>query len=82
MAQDAEITTLIDLNQLAEKWRVSPHTIRGWVARRRLNPTRICRRLLFTSHECERFLRSKDYSPMVPESEQSSHIPAHSGVQV
>lgn len=56
MAQGAEVTRLIDVNQLADTWKVSPHTIRGWVASRRLNPTRICRRLLFTPTECERFL--------------------------
>jgi Helix-turn-helix domain len=59
MAQDQEVTRLIDVNQLAETWKVSPHTIRGWVASRRLNPTRICRRLLFTPNECERFLQTK-----------------------
>jgi hypothetical protein len=51
------IPRLMDLNELAALWRVSPHTIRAWVRQRRLSPTRICRRLLFHPDECARFLR-------------------------
>ena len=50
------VPRLIDVNELASLWRVSPHTIRAWVQQKRLRPTRICRRLLFHPDECARFL--------------------------
>jgi hypothetical protein len=56
MKTGEQLTRLIDLKELAQLWRVSPHTIRSWVRHKRLKPTRICRRLLFAPAECERFL--------------------------
>jgi excisionase family DNA binding protein len=56
------VTRLLDVQELAKLWSVSPHTIRAWVQEKRLNPTRICRRLLFTPAECERFLRTRNVS--------------------
>jgi hypothetical protein len=50
------VARLMDINELAALWRVSPHTIRAWVQKKRLSPTRICRRLLFHPDECARFL--------------------------
>jgi hypothetical protein len=50
------VPRLMDINELADLWRVSPHTIRAWVQKKRLSPTRICRRLLFHPDECARFL--------------------------
>ena len=41
----SQVTRLMDLKELASLWRVSPHTIRAWVRQKRLNPTKICRRL-------------------------------------
>ena len=56
MTTGPAVTRLIDLNELARLWRVSPHTIRAWVQQKRLTPTKICRRLLFHPDECARFL--------------------------
>jgi hypothetical protein len=56
MELNSQVTRLMDVGELAALWRVSPHTIRAWVREKRLNPTRICRRLLFAPAECERFL--------------------------
>jgi predicted site-specific integrase-resolvase len=50
---------LLDLKELAEEWKVSPHTVRLWVRQGRLAPVRICRRLLFRPEECERFLNEE-----------------------
>lgn len=50
------VPRLMDVNELANLWRVSPHTIRAWVQQKRLIPTKICRRLLFHPDECARFL--------------------------
>ena len=50
------VPRLMDVNELANLWRVSPHTIRAWVQQKRLSPTKICRRLLFHPDECARFL--------------------------
>jgi hypothetical protein len=60
MDQELGVTRLLDVQELAGLWSVSPHTIRAWVQEKRLNPTRICRRLLFTPAECERFLQTKN----------------------
>ena len=60
MQQGEQVTRLLDVGELASRWRVSPHTIRAWVRQKRLNPTRICRRLLFAPAECERFLRTQE----------------------
>jgi DNA-binding transcriptional MerR regulator len=58
MEQNSQVTRLMDVGELAGLWRVSPHTIRAWVRQKRLNPTKICRRLLFRPEECARFLNS------------------------
>jgi len=47
---------LLTLAELANTLRVSPHTIRSWVRKGRLQPVRICRRLLFSQDEVARFL--------------------------
>jgi hypothetical protein len=57
MTQNTPVTRLVNIRELADLWRVSPYTVKGWVRQDRLSPTRICRRLLFTPEECERFLR-------------------------
>jgi uncharacterized protein YjcR len=59
MNTTSQVTRLMDLKELASLWRVSPHTIRAWVRQKRLNPTKICRRLLFAPVECERFLQTR-----------------------
>lgn len=57
MDKGPKVTQLIDRQELAELWRVSPHTIRLWVKQKRLRPLGLCRRLLFLPSECERFLK-------------------------
>jgi excisionase family DNA binding protein len=50
------IPQLLTLLELAEKLRVSPHTVRSWVRNGKLRPVRLCRRLLFHPDEVCRFL--------------------------
>jgi excisionase family DNA binding protein len=47
---------LLTLLTVAEALSVSPHTVRMWVRRGKLRPTRVCRRLLFAPEEVARFL--------------------------
>ncbi len=63
MPTNPAVTRLIDVNELARLWRVSPHTIRAWVQQKRLTPTKICRRLLFHPDECARFLATGNATP-------------------
>jgi len=42
-----QLPRLFDLNAVADTLRVSPHTVRKWVKEGRLQPIRLCRRLLF-----------------------------------
>jgi len=63
MQASEQVPRLMDLNELAALWRVSPHTIRAWVQAKRLHPTRICRRLLFHPDECARFLAAGTSDP-------------------
>jgi excisionase family DNA binding protein len=51
-----EIPQLLTLIDLAERLRLSPHTIRALVRQGKLTPIRICRRLLFHPAEVVRFL--------------------------
>ncbi len=50
------VPQLLTLRDLADRLRVSPHTVRSWVRKGRLRPIRLCRRLTFHPHEIERFL--------------------------
>jgi len=50
------VPQLLTLLALADKLSVSPHTVRSWVRKGRLEPVRICRRLLFHPDEVARFL--------------------------
>jgi len=47
---------LLTLVEVADMLRVSPHTVRAWIRKGRLQPVRICRRLLFSPDEITRFL--------------------------
>jgi excisionase family DNA binding protein len=47
---------LITLLEVANMLRLSPHTIRAMVRKGRLQPLRICRRLLFSPDEINRLL--------------------------
>jgi excisionase family DNA binding protein len=51
-----QIPQLLTLLELAERLRVSPHTVRSWVRKGKLRPVRLCRRLLFQPDEVARFL--------------------------
>ena len=50
------IPRLLSLLEVADLLRVSPHTIRAWVRKGRLQPVRICRRLLFSPDVVSRFV--------------------------
>jgi excisionase family DNA binding protein len=47
---------LLTLLEVADLLRVSPHTVRAWVRKGRLQPVRICRRLLFSPDVVSRFV--------------------------
>jgi DNA-binding transcriptional MerR regulator len=49
------IVSLLTLLDVSASCRVSPHTVRSWVRKGTLTPTRICRRLLFHPDELKRF---------------------------
>jgi predicted site-specific integrase-resolvase len=51
------VPQLMTLVAVADSLCVSPHTVRSWVRKGRLEPVRICRRLLFHPDEIARFLR-------------------------
>ncbi len=50
------VPQLLTLRDMADRLRVSPHTIRSWMRKGKLRPVRICRRLLFHPDEVARFL--------------------------
>jgi predicted site-specific integrase-resolvase len=50
------VPQLLTLVAVAKALCVSPHTVRSWVKKGKLRPTRICRRLLFDPAEILRFL--------------------------
>jgi len=50
------IPRLLSLSEVADLLRVSPHTVRAWVRKGRLQPVRICRRLLFSPDAVSRFV--------------------------
>lgn len=50
------IPKLLTLVAVAEALAVSPHTVRMWVRKKRLQPVRLCRRLLFDPAEVARFV--------------------------
>lgn len=47
---------LLTLLEVADRLRLSPHTIRSFVRKGKLRPTRICRRLLFNPADVERLI--------------------------
>jgi excisionase family DNA binding protein len=50
------VPKLLTLVEVADRLRLSPHTIRSMVRQDRLQPVRICRRLLFAPEEVARLL--------------------------
>lgn len=57
------VPQLLTLAEVSETLRVSSHTVRAWVRRGRLEPVRICRRLLFAPDELVRFLAQAKAMP-------------------
>jgi DNA-binding transcriptional MerR regulator len=51
-------SALVTLSEFADECRVSPHTVRSWVRQGRVEPVRICRRLLFSRAELARLIAS------------------------
>ena len=47
---------LLTLLEVADMLRLSPHTIRSFVRKGKLRPTRICRRLLFRPADVEQLV--------------------------
>jgi excisionase family DNA binding protein len=55
---------LLTLAEFAGELRLSPHTIRKWVREGKIQPVRICRRLLFDPAEVDRLIEgSRQESP-------------------
>jgi excisionase family DNA binding protein len=50
------VPKLLILTAVAEALAVSPHTVRMWVRKGRLQPVHLCRRLLFDPAEVQRFV--------------------------
>jgi excisionase family DNA binding protein len=57
------IPQLLTLADVAERLRVSSHTVRSWVRKGKLEPVRICRRLLFHPDELFRFMAGAKATP-------------------
>jgi excisionase family DNA binding protein len=53
---ECSLPQLMPLLEVARSLSVSPHTVRSWVKKGRLKPTRVCRRLLFSPDEITRFI--------------------------
>jgi excisionase family DNA binding protein len=53
MSQTAQLLTLVEA---AKTLRLSPHTVRSFVKKGKLQPVRICRRLLFHPDELSRLV--------------------------
>jgi excisionase family DNA binding protein len=51
---------LLTLLEVADLLRVSQHTVRAWVRKGRLQPVRICRRLLFSPEAVSRFVSNAE----------------------
>ena len=47
---------LLTLQDVADQLRLSPHTIRAFVKQGRLQPVRLCRRLLFNPIDIQQFV--------------------------
>ena len=53
---EGTVPQLLTLSAVARLLAVSPHTVRSFIRKERLRPTRICRRLLFHPDEIARFI--------------------------
>jgi excisionase family DNA binding protein len=66
------VPQLLTLRDVANRLRVSPHTVRSWMRKGKLQPVRICRRLLFHPDELARFLAEASGSGQAPYASGSS----------
>jgi predicted site-specific integrase-resolvase len=57
------VPQLLTLLSVAKILCVSPHTVRSWVRKGKLQPVRLCRRLLFTTGEVARFVSEAESRP-------------------
>jgi len=48
---------LLTLDELASSWKISKSTIRKWIRQGKLKPVRLCRRVLISHEEAQRFCR-------------------------
>jgi excisionase family DNA binding protein len=48
---------LYSVEKLATAWKVSKTSIRKWIREGRLKPVRLCRRVLISQEEAERFCK-------------------------
>jgi excisionase family DNA binding protein len=67
----ANVPQLLTLAEVSAALRVSSHTVRAWVRRGRLEPVRICRRLLFNPDDLVRFLAEAKAAPRAESAESS-----------
>ncbi len=63
---------LLTLLEVADLLRVSPHTIRSWIRHGRLQPTRLCRRLLFSPSEILRLLGEAEANEKAADSQSAA----------
>jgi excisionase family DNA binding protein len=59
----ADVPQLLTLSDVASRLRLSPHTIRKMVRIGRLQPVRICRRLLFAPADIESLCKTPTHHP-------------------
>lgn len=53
------VPQLLTLIEVAERLRVSTHTVRSWVRKGRLRPVRLCRRLIFDPADVSRLVAER-----------------------
>jgi excisionase family DNA binding protein len=63
---------LITLLELAERLRISPHTVRKMTRDGRLHPVRLCRRLLYSPSEVLRLLGEAEANEKAADSQSAA----------
>jgi len=63
---------LLTLVEVADLLRVSPHTIRAWIRGGKLQPVRLCRRLLFSRSEILRLLGEAEANKKAADSQSAA----------
>jgi excisionase family DNA binding protein len=75
----ADVPQLLTLSEVAERLRLSSHTIRAMVRRGRLTPVRICRRLLFSADDLLHLLAEAKATPSGRPAQGSQSSPTQCG---